>query len=571
MPYAPEHDEVPNPLRVGLRADSVPEPCALVVFGASGDLAHRKLIPALYNLALTAHLPAAFGVVGVSKSEYTHEEYREDLREAVGRFSRTKPLDEDVWRDFAGGLRYVPGAFDDDSTFQRLAGTLEELDRSRATRGNRLFYFATPPSTFPVLLRQLQKHGMIRPPGEARFTRVVIEKPFGRDLASARALNRMVLEVMDERQIFRIDHYLGKETVQNLLVFRFGNTIFEPIWNRNYVDHVQITAAEELGIEGRGRYYEEAGILRDMIQNHVLQLVCLTAMEPPVAFDADAVRDEKIKVLRAIETQDTPEQVARNVVIGQYTAGSVAGMDVPGYQQEKDVAPGSRTPTFVALRLNVRSWRWDGVPFYIRSGKRMPKRATEIAVHFQPLPHSLFGEGATLPNVLIVRVQPEEGIALRFSVKVPGERYRPRTVSMDFRYGATFGMTVPEAYERLLLDAMRGDQTLFTRRDEVEAAWKIVDSILKATESPEFPPPNPYPAGTWGPPAAEQLLAQDGRERGGRAPESICTLNLIAIFFNAGQHERAREMLEVAGQMHPCRLVVVVADPLIEQESLTAG
>src|SRR5229473_1917553 len=480
MPYAPEHDEVQNPLRHGLRADSAPEPCALVVFGASGDLAHRKLIPALYNLAVSAHLPAAFGVVGVSKSEYTHEQYQADMREAVGRFSRTKPIDEDLWRDFAAGLRYVPGAFDDDATFQRLAGTLEELDRARATRGNRLFYFATPPSTYPVLLRQLQKHGLIRPPGDARFTRVVIEKPFGRDLASARALNRMVLEAMDERQVFRIDHYLGKETVQNLLVFRFGNTIFEPIWNRNYVDHVQITAAEDLGIEGRGRYYEEAGILRDMIQNHVLQLVCLTAMEAPVAFDADSVRDEKVKVLRALAPIEGPEAVAQRVVLGQYTAGQIAGNDVPGYQEEKDVAKGSRTPTFAAIQ-------------------------------FRKLPHALFGEGASAPNTLVIRVQPEEGIALRFSAKVPGERYRPRTVSMDFRYGAAFAAASPEAYERLLLDALRGDQTLFTRKDEVEAAWKLVDGILKTTEAPDAPPPHPYEAGTWGPPEADALLARDGR------------------------------------------------------------
>ena len=506
MPYAPEHDETPNPLRPGLRAESAPEPCAMVIFGATGDL-----VPALYNLAVTGHLAAAFGIVGVAKSELPADQFASDMREAVGTFSRTKPIDPEIWQDFAAGIRYVSGSFDEPGTFARLRAQLEELDRTRSTRGNRLYYFATPPSAFPTLLRQLKSAGLINPPNDSRFTRVVIEKPFGRDLASARALNRLVLETCDERQVFRIDHYLGKETVQNLLVFRFANSIFEPIWHRRFVDHVQITAGEELGIEGRGRYYEEAGILRDMIQNHVLQLVCLTGMEPPVAFDADAVRDEKIKVLRGVETFDTPEQVARHVVLGQYTAGSIGGMDVPGYQQEKDVAPGSRTPTFVAMRLNVRSWRWDGVPFYIRSGKRMPKRATEIAVHFQPLPHSLFGEGATQPNVLIVRVQPEEGIALRFSVKVPGERYRPRTVSMDFRYGATFGMTVPEAYERLLLDAMRGDQTLFTRRDEVEAAWKIVDSILKGTESPEFPPPHPYPAGTWGPPAAEQLLARDGR------------------------------------------------------------
>jgi glucose-6-phosphate 1-dehydrogenase len=511
MPYAPEHDEVPNPLRPGLRAESAPEPCAVVIFGASGDLASRKLVPALYNLAVGAHLPAAFGIVGVSKSEYSHQQFVKDMREAVGKFSRTKPIDEEIWQDFAAGMRYVAGSFDDAQTFVSLKKQLEEVDKARATRGNRLYYFATPPSTFPTLLRQLKSAGLINAPLDPAFTRVVIEKPFGRDLISARQLNRLVLETCDEKQVFRIDHYLGKETVQNLLVFRFGNSIFEPVWNRRYVDHVEITAGEELGIEARGKYYEEAGILRDMIQNHVLQLVCLSAMEPPVAFDADAVRDEKIKVLRAVEVFESADQVQSHVVLGQYTAGSIAGADVPGYQQERDVTPGSRTPTFVAVKLNIRSWRWDGVPFYIRSGKRMPKRATEIAVHFRPLPHSLFGQGRSQPNVLIVRVQPQEGITLRFSAKVPGERYRPRTVSMDFRYGSAFGSASPEAYERLLLDAMRGDQTLFTRKDEVEAAWKIVGSILKVTESSEFPAPFPYPAGTWGPPAADELLAQDGR------------------------------------------------------------
>jgi glucose-6-phosphate 1-dehydrogenase len=507
--WQPEHDEVPNPLRPGLRAESVPEPCAVVVFGASGDLAHRKLLPALYNLALGAHLPAALAVVGVSSSPYSHERYAAEMREAVGKFSRNKPIDDEVWRDFAAGLRYVPGKFDDDDTFRRLAAQLEEVDGARATRGNRLFYFATPPSTFPTLLRQLAKAKLINPPLDARFTRVVIEKPFGRDLASARALNRLVHEVMDEKQVFRIDHYLGKETVQNLLVLRFGNTLFEPVWNRNYVDQVQITAAEELGIESRGRYYEEAGILRDMIQNHVLQLVNLTAMEPPVAFDADAVRDEKIKVLRAIQPIDTPEAVVQRVVLGQYTAGQIGGADVPGYQDEPDVAKGSRTPTFAALQVNIDNWRWSGVPFYLRSGKRMPKRATEIAVIFKSLPHALFGESAGVRNVLVMRVQPEEGITLRFSAKVPGERFRPRTVSMDFFYGRAFGATSPEAYERLLLDAMLGDQTLFTRGDEVEAAWKLVGGILQAAES--LPPPYGYDAGTWGPPESDALLAREGR------------------------------------------------------------
>jgi glucose-6-phosphate 1-dehydrogenase len=510
MPYSPEHDEVPNPLRPGLRADSAPEPCAMVVFGGSGDLAHRKIFPALYNLAVGAHLPAAFGAIGVSKSPFSHQEYADEMKEAVSKFSRTKPLDNEVWTDFAGGIRYCAGSFDDASTFKKLKEQLEELDKSRGTRGNRLFYFATPPTTFPIILGQLKNAGLIKSPLDPSFTRIVIEKPFGRDLASARALNRLVLQTADEKQIFRIDHYLGKETVQNLLVFRFANSIFEPVWNRQYVDHVQITAGEELGIEARGKYYEEAGILRDMIQNHVLQLVCLTAMEPPIAFDADAVRDEKIKVLRAIDAFDSPEAVAQNVVLGQYGPGSIFGADVPGYQQEKDVAQGSRTPTFVALKLKIQSWRWDGVPFYIRSGKRMPKRATEIAIHFKPLPHTLFGQGTSAPNVLVVRVQPQEGIALRFSAKVPGERYRPRSVSMDFRYGTTFGAASPEAYERLLLDAMRGDQTLFTRKDEVEAAWRIVGSILNVTENSQTPAPSPYEAGTWGPKEAEELLERDG-------------------------------------------------------------
>jgi len=511
MPYQPEDDEIPNPLRQGLRALSTPEPCAVVVFGASGDLTQRKLIPALYNLALGAHLPAAFGLVGVSKSQVSDPDFRVGMREAVEKHSRTQPIDEEVWTDFAAGMRYVAGDFNDQQTFVQVKEALDQLDRERATRGNRLYYFATPPSTFPILLKQLKVAGLIRNIHDDRFSRVVIEKPFGRDLDSARRLNRLVLEVLDEKQVFRIDHYLGKETVQNLLVFRFANSIFEPIWNRKYIDHIEITAGEDLGIEGRGKYYEEAGIIRDMFQNHVLQLVTLTAMEPPVAFDADAVRDEKLKALRAIVPYETMEDVKKNVVLGQYTAGSLGGTDVPGYQEEKDVQAGSRTPTYLSVKLAINNWRWDGVPFYVRIAKRMPRRRTEIAIHFSSLPHSLFGAGATQANVLVIRVQPDEGILLKFNAKVPGERYRPRSVSMDFRYGSTFGSSSPEAYERLLLDALRGDQTLFTRKDEVEAAWKIAGGILAQTESPEFGAPFPYAAGSWGPPEADALLENDGR------------------------------------------------------------
>jgi glucose-6-phosphate 1-dehydrogenase len=430
------------------------------------------------------------------------------MREAVGKFSRNKPIDEEVWRDFAAGLRYVPGRFDDEDTFRRLAGQLEELDRTRATRGNRLFYFATPPSTFPVLLQQLARGKLIRAPNDPRYTRVVIEKPFGRDLASARALNRLVHEVMDEKQVFRIDHYLGKETVQNLLVFRFANNIFEPLWSREHVDHVQITVAEDIGVEGRGSFYEEAGALRDVVQNHLLQVLSLVAMEPPVAFDADAVRDEKVKVLRAVRPF-SPERITTDTVRGQYGPGFSAAEQVPGYRQEEKVSPESSTETYAALRFYVDNWRWQNVPFLLRSGKRLPKRVSEIAIQFKPVPHLLFQE--CTPNVLTVRIQPDEGIALQFDAKVPGPQMRQRPVLMDFRYGTSFGAAPAEAYQRLLLDVMLGDSTLFARRDEVEAAWRIVDPILDAwasTAPEDFPN---YESGSWGPTAADALLGSEDR------------------------------------------------------------
>ncbi len=511
MPYSPEHDEVKNPLRVGLRAKRIPDPCAVVIFGASGDLTMRKLVPALFALDALGELPSGFAVAGAASTPMSDDDFRAKMRDALDKFARKKPAavedGEALWKHFEAGLRYVAGDFSEASSFAQLKSVLEETDKARGTRGNRLFYCATPPAAFPVIVKQLRAAGLIEPPHGEKWTRIVLEKPFGRDLSSARALNQLVRENLDESQVFRIDHYLGKETVQNLLVLRFGNSIFEPIWNRNYVDHVEITAAEELGVERRGKYYDSAGVLRDMIQNHVLQLVNLTAMEPPVAFDADAVRDEKVKVLRAIRPIVGPD-VGRQVVLGQYEAGAILGQDVPGYRDEPDVAKDSKTPTFVAAKILIDSWRWEGVPFYLRSGKRLPKRVTEIALQFKALPHSLFVRGQAQPNVLSIRVQPDEGITLRFAAKVPGESYRPRAVNMDFRYGATFGGEAPEAYERLLLDALRGDQTLFTRRDEVEQAWRLVGGILDATAETE---PFGYEAGSWGPRQADELLEREGR------------------------------------------------------------
>ena len=505
MPYRPEHDEVANPLRKGLRAKRTPGPCAVVIFGASGDLTMRKLFPALFALEALGELPGGFAVVGCANTPMASEEWRAKMREALSKHGRVKPEStpdgEALWERFAAGVHYVSGDFSDPRCFEKLKTVLEEVDRARGTRGNRLFYCATPPSAFPALLEGLKSAGMIAPPYSDNTTSVVIEKPFGRDAPSARALNELVHTVLDESQVFRIDHYLGKETVQNLLVFRFGNAIFEPVWNRAYIDHVQITAAEELGVERRGRYYDSAGVLRDMIQNHVLQLVTLTAMEPPVAFDADAMRDEKVKVLRAVRTN-------AEFVLGQYSAGAIGTSDVPAYRDEPDVAKDSRTETFAALKLYIDNWRWGGVPFYIRSGKRLPKRTTEIAVVFRPVAHALFGSSATQQNVLSVRVQPDEGISIRFNAKVPGESYRPRAVNMDFSYGAAFGGQAPEAYERLLLDALRGDQTLFTRSDEVQAAWRIVGDVLTSSAEKE---PAPYESGSWGPREAHEMLARDGR------------------------------------------------------------
>ncbi|MGB9632312.1 MAG: glucose-6-phosphate dehydrogenase [Chloroflexaceae bacterium] len=500
-----------NPLRAGLRLWRTPEPCIVVIFGASGDLTSRKLVPALYNLARERRLPGGFSVVGFARREWDDAAFRQVLLEAVNANSRAGPVEEALWASFAEGIFYHRASFDDPAGYASLVERMAAIDAARDTGGNRVFYLATPPEAYAEIVARLGAHGLNRSPGGG-WTRIIIEKPFGRDLESARDLNRRVLAVFDERQVYRIDHYLGKETVQNLLVFRFANGIFEPIWNRRYVDHAQITVAESLGVEDRGGYYDRAGALRDMIQNHLTQLLTLTAMEPPVAYDADAVRDEKVKVLRAIRPI-APEDVERVTVRGQYGPGSVSGRPVRGYREERGVAPDSQTETYVALKLFVENWRWAGVPFYLRSGKALPRRVSEIAIQFRGAPTLLFADtpvNEIEPNVLAIRIQPDEGITLKFSSKVPGQA-QIRPVTMDFRYGASFGVASPEAYERLLLDCMLGDSTLFTRRDEVEASWALLTPILEGwAAGPPQDFPN-YEAGAWGPAAADAFIARDGR------------------------------------------------------------
>jgi glucose-6-phosphate 1-dehydrogenase len=503
----------PAPIPPGSEGEH-PEPGVVVIFGASGDLTRRKLLPALYALRLEDRLPAAFTVVGVARRPLGDDEFRRQMREGVARHGRTGPPEPAEWEAFAEGLFYHALDFQDAPAYAALAAQLAELDRARGTRGNYLYYLATPPSAYPVIVRALAQAGLAREAtgdGKAGYRRIVIEKPFGHDLASARALNRIVGEAFAESQVYRIDHYLGKETVQNILVLRFANAIFEPLWNRGQVDHVQITVAEAIGVEERGAYYQEAGALRDMVQNHLLQLLCLVAMEPPVTFGADHVRDEKTKVLRAVHPIALDE-VDRVAVRGQYERGTVDGQPVPGYREEPGVAAGSTTETYAAVRLEVSNWRWAGVPFYLRSGKRLPSRVTEITLQFRRPPHLLFGSASVLlPNALVLRIQPDEGIALRFGAKLPVQDFRIRPVTMDFRYRHSFGISTPEAYERLLLDAMRGDATLFAREDWVEAAWEVLAPIQRAWA--EGPPPKfpDYAAGTWGPREADELLAREGR------------------------------------------------------------
>ncbi len=497
-----------NVLREGLIMARTPDPAVMVIFGASGDLTARKLMPALYNLALNRYLPTGFSVVGVANTAWSDEEFRNQMMSAVQKNSRTQPLDQSVWRSFAEGLHYIPMSFDDPEGYQRLADRLERLDKERGTSGNRVFYCATLPEFFPVIVGRLGTSGIARR-GDG-WKRVIVEKPFGHDLTSAQALNADIHAVFNEPQVYRIDHYLGKETVQNVMVFRFANGIFEPIWNRRYVDHVQITVAEDIGIERRGPYYEHAGALRDIFQNHLLQLLSIVAMEAPANFDAETVRDEKVKVLKSIR----PINVADEVVRGQYGPGWVAGQQVPGYRQEQRVAPDSTTETYVAMRLSIDNWRWADTPFYLRTGKRLPSRASEIAIQFKNAPHQPFAKTAVQgmnPNVLVMRIQPHEGASLKIAAKIPGPVMRLRTVNMDFFYGSSFLIESPDAYERLVLDCMLGDPTLFAREDEVERAWGLTDSV-EAFWASQPPPVFPnYAAGSWGPEGADALLERNGR------------------------------------------------------------
>ena len=484
-----------NPLAEGLELRRRPEPCVLTIFGASGDLTRRKIFPALYALAYRKLLPEQFAVLGVARTEMPTEQFVNSMEEAVREFGRDEFTDE-AWEALASRTRYLATEVADEEGEDRIASTLSGLDEELGTRGNRVYYLAVPPEAMPKLVQEL---------GERRttegWTRLIVEKPFGHDLESARELNQLLSKTFTEDEVFRIDHYLGKDTVQNLLALRFANGIFEPVWNRQFIDHVQITVAESMGIEKRAAFYEQAGAIRDVFQNHLLQLVALTGMEPPIDFTAEAVRNEKLKVLKALATP-APNEVVR----GQYGPGFIEGQPAHGYREEPNVASESMTETFVAAKLEIENWRWADTPFYVRIGKRLPRRETTIAVEFKRVPHPLFEDASELrPNILIIHIQPNEGVSLAIGAKVPGEGMRVRTVHMDFLYGGSFRTGLPEAYERLILDAMLGDATLFTRADEIEEQWALVDAIVAAwrRDTPAFPN---YPAGTWGPQAAQELV-----------------------------------------------------------------
>lgn len=501
-----------NPLRMPSSVRRRAQPCVFVAFGATGDLMSRKLMPAIYHLAEAGMLPAGFAIVGVARTPWDDGQFRAAMRESVEKYAGANGVDEAVWDSLAEGMRYLSGDFGDPESQDRIRQILEDADETRHTEGNRLFYLAVPPKVFGTVVRNLHGEGVIYPVSDSGpWSRVVVEKPFGRDLASAIALNDEVKDILDERQVFRIDHYLGKETVQNILVLRFGNRLFEPLWNQRYVDHVQITIAETLGMEGRGRFYDEVGILRDIVANHGLQLMAMTGMEPPIAYEADAIRDEKVKFLRSIRPIP-PGETDQYAVRGQYGAGFIGGEPVISYREEKDVRPDSQTDVYAALKLYVDNWRWAGVPWYIRAGKRLPKRVTEVAVVFKPVPQNLFVSSPSPPaqNVLSLRIQPDEGVTVVTNAKVPGAVLQMQPVRMDFDYSSSFGVEPPDAYERLLHDVMAGDQTLFTRNDEVEAEWRVVTPILEHwAKTQDDTLPN-YEAGTWGPDAADRLIASTG-------------------------------------------------------------
>jgi glucose-6-phosphate 1-dehydrogenase len=498
-----------NPLRdpQDRRLPRIAGPCGMVLFGVTGDLSRKKVMPAIYDLANRGLLPPGFSLVGFARRDWADQDFAQIVHDSVKEHARTE-FREEVWKQLAEGFRFVPGNFDDDVAFDQLRRTIEELDQLRGTAGNYAFYLAIPPGFFGDVVGQLKEHGLARPP-EGSWRRVVVEKPFGHDLKSARELNRILDDVFPPESVFRIDHYLGKETVQNILAMRFANEMFEPLWNSNYVDHVQITMAEDVGIGGRAGYYDGIGAARDVIQNHLLQLMSLVAMEEPTSFDAESLRIEKQKVLSSVEL---PRRLDLTTARGQYTAGWAGGRKVIGYVEEEGIKRTSTTETFAAIKLLVDTRRWAGVPFYLRTGKRLGRRVTEVAVVFKRAPHLPFSETATeelTQNVLVVRIQPDEGMTIRFGSKVPGTAMEIRDVNMDFMYGGSFTEASPEAYERLILDVLLGDPPLFPRHEEVELSWMILDPILENWASKGKP--DPYPAGIWGPESANKMMARDGR------------------------------------------------------------
>jgi glucose-6-phosphate 1-dehydrogenase len=501
-----------NPLEESTRNTKIADPCILVIFGATGDLTARKLLPALYNLALEGMLPAHFACVGFARREKSHEEFRTEMHNAVNQFSRNKPVDSELWRSFSEQLFYHHSEFDNDQGYENLHQFLGDLDNRFGTKGNRVYYLSTQPSFFPLVTEKLKNHKLIYDVNSVhdRWSRIIIEKPFGEDLNSAIKLQNDITKHLDESQIYRIDHYLGKETVQNILVFRFSNPIFESVWNNHHVDHVQLTVAEEIGIGTRGRFWEEAGMLRDIVQNHMMQLLSLICMEPPISLKASTIHDEKVKVLESIRPI---HDIQKYVVRGQYDKGYVNGSEVIPYRSEQNVDPNSFVETYTAMQLFIDNWRWAGVPFYLRAGKRLPKRATEIAITFREAPGFLLqinGKNND-PNILVIRIQPDEGISLKMNCKVPGISTQIQPVKMDFRYGSYFGSTPPEAYERLICDCMSGDSTLFARIDEVFASWGLLTPVLKSWQE-EKPARFPnYQSGTWGPSEADHLIERDGR------------------------------------------------------------